>query len=353
MTEGVFRVALQPEDGSGTVDQYLRRKTALKNKGSELILEELEVPDMDAAMAALVKTEADIILMSGIEWADIEEKDGLKIAAVLPRREPTWVLISDDKPEYLPRRSIIICPHRLVRRQMRRARRDAHTMSLEDAKEKFGAPEDDTWSGLVPWMSELLGKGDIDAFIIDRGRWELAGIRNRRHTLGMQRNQRDRAHFIPPTFSGFTLLVSRSGFPSGQLSNLHDRVSESALKTEYNLWDGISHENRNLIAIHAEQRGVGAILREAEQNEDLQLQESLLDIEGRVMTGGTRIEIRMETLSANGWRTVGLERTSPLDFAYEESIRMIVEWKDLMEVVAEQHFDPKNPESKSQFFKWS
>jgi hypothetical protein len=353
MQEGVFRVALRPEDGSGTVDHYLRRKTTLKDKGSELILEELEVPDMDAAMVALEKAEADIILVSGLEWANMEDKTGLDIAAVLPRRESTWVLISDDKPEYLPRRSIIICPHRLVRRQMRRARRDAHTMSVEDAIEKFGTPEDDTWGGLVPWMSELLAKGDIDAFIIDRGRWEMAGIRNLRHTLGMQRNQRDRAHFIPPTFSGFTLLLSRTGFPSGQLTEMHDRVSKSALKTEYNLWDGISHENRNLIAIHAEQRGVGAILREAEQNEDLPLQESLLDIEGRVMTGGTRIEIRMETVSANGWRTVGLERTAPLDFAYEESIRMIVEWKNLMEVVSEQYVDPENPETKSQFFKWS
>ena len=351
MQEGVFRVALRPEDGSGTVDQFLRRKNSLKDKDSELSLEEFEVPDMDAAMSALNNAEADIILMSGEEWANIDDRTGLDIVAVFPRREPTWVMISDDKPEYLPRNAIIICPHKLVRRQMRRARRDAHTMSVEDAIEKFGAPEDEDWSGLVPWLSEHLGKGEIDAFIIDRGRWGLAGIRNRRHTLGLQRNQRDRAHFIPPTFSGFTLLVSRSGFPSGQFSTLHDWVSESALKTEYNLWNGISPDNRDLIAIHAEQRGVGAILREAEQNEDLQLQESLLDIEGRVITGGTRIEIRMETVSANGWRTVGLERTAPLDFAYEESIRMIVEWKSLMEVVAEKYVDPNNPETNSQFFK--
>ena len=350
MQEEVLRVALRPEDGSGTKDHYLSRKTAIESKDKGLQISDLEVPDFDGAINSLVKAEADLILMSGEEWASIEEKAGLEIAAVFPRRDPSWVLISEDKPEYLPRRGIIICPHPLLRRQMRRARPDCKILSLAKAADKFNPPEDGDWSAVVPWLHGLLVEKDIDAFIIDRSRWEMAGIRNRRHTLGLQRNQRDRAHFIPPTFSGISLLVCRSGFPTEKIKVMHDRVSESALKTEYFLWQNVEPSIRELVAIHSEQRGIGVILREAEANEDLPVRESLLDVEGRVINGGTRVEIRMEMVSRDGSRTIGQERTAPLEFAYEESVNMNLNWKELTMLASEGFANPENPQEKIRFF---
>ena len=350
MQEGVLRVAIRPEDGTGTKDHYLRRKTAIEGKEVGFELVEKEVPELDDAISSLVKAEADLILMSGKEWANIEEKAGLAIAAVFPRREPTWVLISDDKPEYLPRRAIIVCPNPMIRRQMRRARRDCQVISLEKAAELFGVPKDEDVSSVVPWLHNLLVEDSIDAFIINRSRWELAGIRNRRHTLGLQRNQRDRAHFIPPTFSGFSLLVCRSGFPIERVKIMHDKVSESSLKIEYFLWQELEPRLKELVAIHSEQRGVGPILRDAEVNEDLPIRESLLDTDGRVINGGTRVEIRMEMISKDGLRTIAQERTAPLEFSYEESVKMKLEWNNLVEVSSEDFVDPNNPQQKTRFF---
>jgi len=334
MQEKALCIAIPPEDGSGTVDQFLRKLTTLKEKGDAAHLESNIFKTQESALQALNEAKVDLILLPAEVWATMNQH-GLELAATLPRREATWVLISEDKAEYLPKNALLICPNRMLRRQMRRARIDIHTMSLEDAFDRFEKPQDEAWSGLVPWMEKLRGQGQIDGYIIDRGRWAAAGIRARRHTLGMHRGNPERAHFIPPTFSGLSVLLSRKGFPYERTNIFNDKPAEIAFTNELELWSRIPSSIRDLVGIHVEQRGIGTILREAEASEDLSLTESFMDRDGRVARRGTRVEIRMETLNVNGKRTIAIERTGPLEYAYEEIVRTMLEWEELLAVALE------------------
>ena len=67
-----------------------------------------ELPHMEVAVESLKKGNADLLAMSINQWKELD-KDGLQISAFLPRREPTWVLVADDKPEYLPYGGTIVC----------------------------------------------------------------------------------------------------------------------------------------------------------------------------------------------------------------------------------------------------
>ena len=58
-----------------------------------------------------------------------------KICAFLPR-EPTWVLVADDKPEYLPFGAKIICEKELIKRQLLRMREDLTINRLDESVEQ-------------------------------------------------------------------------------------------------------------------------------------------------------------------------------------------------------------------------
>ena len=58
--------------------------------------------------------------------------EGLKVSAFLPRRESTWVLVSDDKPEYLPLNATVICSRKLIKRQLLRMRPDLLVYQLKE-----------------------------------------------------------------------------------------------------------------------------------------------------------------------------------------------------------------------------
>ena len=55
-----------------------------------------ELPHMEVAIETLKLGTADLLAMSIEQWKTMDV-EGLKISAFLPRREPTWVLVSDDK----------------------------------------------------------------------------------------------------------------------------------------------------------------------------------------------------------------------------------------------------------------
>ena len=66
-----------------------------------------ELPHMEVAIESLKSGTADMLAMSIEQWKSLDV-EGLKISAFLPRREPTWVLVGDDKPEYLPLNATVI-----------------------------------------------------------------------------------------------------------------------------------------------------------------------------------------------------------------------------------------------------
>ena len=88
-----------------------------------------EIPHMNVAVDSLKKGTADLLAMSIEQWKTLDNK-GLQISAFLPRREPTWVLVADDKPEYLPYRGKIVCENELITRQLLRMRPDLEVVTL-------------------------------------------------------------------------------------------------------------------------------------------------------------------------------------------------------------------------------
>ena len=143
-----------------------------------------QVPHMESAIETLQNGRGDLLAMSAHQWKDLGHK-GLVVVGVLPRREPTWVLVSEDKPEYLKSKAIVVCDHILLRRQMRRLRADLRLMSSEDfanfiAKgEAYAAlePEDRTH-----WLEELRQDEVLDGYIVSRGMHAELKFKARRHT---------------------------------------------------------------------------------------------------------------------------------------------------------------------------
>ena len=88
-----------------------------------------ELPHMEVAVESLKKGNADLLAMSINQWKELD-KDGLQISAFLPRREPTWVLVADDKPEYLPYGGTIVCEKELIKRKLLRMRDYLEVYSL-------------------------------------------------------------------------------------------------------------------------------------------------------------------------------------------------------------------------------
>ena len=175
-----------------------------------------QVPHMESAIETLKDGNCDFLAMSAHQWRDLEH-NGLNIIGVLPRREPTWVLVSEDKPEYLQSKAIVVCDHMLLRRQMRRLRSDLILMTSQAFAESIGKGE--TFAQLddedrVPWLEECRQEEMLDGYIVNRGEHAALKFKARRHTLGLQRDNPERTHFVPPPLHGFTLLVARSGFPS-------------------------------------------------------------------------------------------------------------------------------------------
>ena len=90
-----------------------------------------ELPHMEVAIESLKSGTADMLAMSIEQWKSLDV-EGLKISAFLPRREPTWVLVGDDKPEYLPLNATVICPKKLIKRQLIRMRPDLLVYDLRE-----------------------------------------------------------------------------------------------------------------------------------------------------------------------------------------------------------------------------
>ena len=82
-----------------------------------------QTPTIQDALSILSDGLGDVVAMSPTDWNHNQSAE-FSIIGLLPRREPTWVMVSEDKPEYLVKDAIIFCDHELLRRQLMRLRRD-------------------------------------------------------------------------------------------------------------------------------------------------------------------------------------------------------------------------------------
>ena len=325
-----------------------------------------ELPHMEVAIESLKSGTADMLAMSIEQWKSLDV-EGLKISAFLPRREPTWVLVGDDKPEYLPLNATVICPKKLIKRQLIRMRPDLLVYDLREflELEKLSLDSEvvDDGGGLE-LLEKLRNDGLIDGYVISRGQFSQIKSRVRRHTLGMQREKPsqefERSTFISPPLEGFTVLVSREGFPISVVKNLNDTAAETCYTVENAIFESLSDDLKEICGIFVEQKKLSTILKQyvklIDDSYALKIGENYLipskkktrDLRtkwnpSRNIIQGPRICIYFELLSKNSNVSLELVRIEPiLENRYDRGKNVLIqEIKFLVELLQQDHDELK------------
>ncbi|MEC8632284.1 MAG: hypothetical protein VXY10_02475 [Candidatus Thermoplasmatota archaeon] len=319
----------------------IERAVSTHGKHRDLLLKQL--PHMETAIQTLRDGTGDLVAMSAFDWHK-RDVEGLIIAGLLPRKEPTWVLVADDKPEYLEQHARILCDHELLRRQMMRMRPDLELETMEAMVERLGATnsvaeldEEDIW----PWVEEQRLNGNIDGFIVPRAIHAGHRMKGRRHTLGLQRDQTEnnRERFIPPPLHGFTLLVGRQGFPKASIKEMLDPSAELAYRLEATLLESLSPELQPIVGAYVEQRKISTFLKKASEEGDETLLTSLVDPNKKrgVYRSGPRVEMLIETLNPEGTVTAACERIVQPENSHMGMVTLLKEFMDLLNVMTTDH----------------
>ena len=133
--EDRFEILICPEIGDG-VSTHAQKFIDSSPDGLDLVAK--QVPHLETAIDLLLDGHGDIVPVSGEWWFENRIKD-LSAGLVLPRREPTRVLVSEDKPEYIPKNGVIIADCEILKRQMIRSRKDLIVKLADDLE---GIPDD-------------------------------------------------------------------------------------------------------------------------------------------------------------------------------------------------------------------
>jgi hypothetical protein len=306
-----------------------------------------ELPHLETAVEALRDGHGDVVGMSAFDWQD-QSSDGLMVVGVLPRKEPTWVLVGPDKPEYLLPESMVMCDHELLRRQMRRMRSDLNLVSKEELVKRLGRTEefaaldpDDQW----PWFEERLLAEEFAGFIVPRAIHAGHRMKSRRHTLGLQRDQSEseRERFVPPPLHGFTLLVAREGFPRSRIREMVDPSAELAYRLEVAMLESLDPNLHPITGVFVEQRKITTFLKKAKDEGDETLLNTLVDPNKKkgVFKGGPRVELLIETLNPSGTVTAACERIVLPEDSHIGMVNLLREFMELVNLMTTEHVGSK------------
>lgn len=313
------------------VRQQIEKVLEQRSKTFNAILR--QTPTIEDALVLLNEGVGDLVAMSPQNWIDHQNKH-IAIIGLLSRREPTWVLVSDDKPEYLVKNARIVCHHPLLQRQMLRLRQDFTLLGNDDIDlDGVDAESRDE----IDKLEALRAEGVIDGYVVKRSQYNLLSSKTRRHTLGLHKGSPERSHFVPPPLNGFTLLVGRIGFPKNKIEHILDPSAEFAYRIESALIDSIPDELVDLTGIHVEQRGIGTILREAKRNNDDWTMTAMIDPDKNVRDASTRVEMRIETLSIDGKVSASAEQIGPLEKHRIAMVNLLQEWGNMLTTLTSEH----------------
>jgi len=333
--EDRFEILLCPEVGDG-VSTHAKKFIDSSPDGLNLI--EKQVPHVETAIELLIDGHGDMVPVSANWWYNNRVK-GLSSNLVLPRREPTRVLVGEDKPEYIPKRGIIIADCDIVQRQLIRSRSDIKVMLPEDLD---GAPED--VFERVEWLEGLMVDGEIDGYTTTRALHSSLPSRARRHTLGMQRQDDTRSRFIPVPLEGYTVLLTRDDFPISRFSKVIDAGAALSLRLEMTILDSIDENMLDKIGLMVEQRKVRTILTDVgNRGRTLGFENPLNEWKTFTSVSQTqgpkdsdpRIDIILETVSKDGMVTTSVERIFPLEESHSGAHNLVFNWNQLLMVMRE------------------
>ena len=312
------------------VRQQIEKVLEQRSKTFDAILR--QAPTIEDALSLLSDGVGDLVAMSPLDWNQ-HQNENIAIVGLLSRREPTWVLVSDDKPEYLVKNARIVCHHPLLQRQMLRLRQDLDLVTKTEVELEH---EHDSMEEIEA-LEALRQDGTIDGYVVKRSQYNLLSEKTRRHTLGLHKGSPERSHFVPPPLNGFTLIVGRVGFPKQRVEHILDPSAEFAYRIESALLESVPADLVDLTGIHVEQRGIGTILREAKKNNDDWTMSAMIDPEKKVRQSGTRVEMRIETLSVDGKVSACAEQIGPIEKHRIAMVNLLQEWGSVLTTLTSEH----------------
>lgn len=325
-----FELLVAPEIGDGV---YTHVKKMEDSNPLDFDLEIKEIPHLESGIELLNNGLCDLLAVSANWWYE-NRTNNLSASIVMPRREPTCVLVSEDKPEYLPSKGIVIACKEIARRQMIRARPD---VSVQLPHEYGKCPSTDI--EMVNWLENLRTEGKIDGYIIPRPLYSTISHRTRRHTLGLQRDNPVRFRFVPLPLEGYTVLLSRTDFPTHKFAPIIDQGAALSMRLEIMMLDSIPEEMHDRVAIFVEQRKVSTVLTEAEKAGDELARKGMINPLTGEIDGPTRIHAIIELLNKSGTTTASVERVFPPEESHSAILTVINNWNSLLQIMQEETID--------------
>ncbi len=317
-------------------------------ESSELDIECAVFENLGDALESLLEREFDHLAVFA---TDLEGPmpDGVDIIGALPVRNVGSVLVSDDRPEHLPRRARILCDRPLVKRQLRRFRHDLSIRNTDDFAQKNGLEGPPSKKNeLLKWGLKQIDSGLVDGIVVDREIWEAQGGRRRRHRLGLEVGANNDGRFLAHPYSGITLILARSGELADECPLTLDDDAAISWDVQKTIWPTIHQRLRPHIGMRVDLRRPGSLLKE--RPEDQILRDELVNPSGKIKTGGRRIEIEIEYIGRGGLRSFGISRLSPVAEAAFVGRLMVREWKEACDIwMAEVPDDPRHGPASAAF----
>ena len=197
-------------------------------------------------------------------------------------------------------------------------------------------------------MEELWEAGDIDGFVVARGLYDKCQLVTRRHSLLPDGLNEGDPHFIPPAYSDLIVFVARSRFPKSISDEISEKEGEPAWWVQNNFVGSLDAESLGKTGIMVRHRQVRSLIKQAESTRDLTLEQVCLDPDGDVIEEEVHVEIRLEIVSKDGTRTVGLHRVIRYSDFERATVASLRDWETIMKEVSRNvpkdfHTDPESP----------
>tara|TARA_Y100001968_G_scaffold228079_1_gene210849 strand:+ start:5523 stop:6593 length:1071 start_codon:yes stop_codon:yes gene_type:complete len=308
--------------------------------------------NLDEGLLMLDSGEADILAVpaSVIHGRRMEMlQAGLEIVGARTPQRPYSLLVSDNKLQYQPKSAIILCGHKLVRRQLRRARRGIRVLDPVAFSSITGMdpPPGDPIS-TARWMEGLRESGEIDGFVAQREIYDAAGLVSRRHSLLPDPPSAGEPHFLPIPYSDLVVLIARRMFPVSISEQISEKEGETCWWVHDNLIGSLDKEMLDKTGILVRHRQVRSLIKQAEDNRDLVLEQVCQDPDGKVIEDEVHVEMRIEYVSKDGKKTVGLHRVIRHSDFERATIASLRDWETLLketsrDVPKDFHTDPDAP----------
>jgi hypothetical protein len=170
----------------------------------------------------------------------------------------------------------------------------------------------------------------------------------------------ERSTFIPPPLEGFSILVSRNGFPTNIVERINDNSARLCFEVENSIYESLDDDLKHIAGIYVEQKKLSTILKQyvklIDDSYALKIGENYLIPSkkksrdsrtkwniSRNIIQGPRICIYFEILDSSGNVSLEMVRIEPLeDDIYDRGKNVfITEIKFLLELLQQDHDELK------------